>query len=92
MCEGPRVKMGYVTYGESGKKNSKRRVGLKKQRGIYRRRKTGGEEKKYTREGIPRERERGREHVCMCVYCALQYGYVCFSEMESVCHVRDTLI
>jgi hypothetical protein len=64
------------------------RVGLKNREKRNMRRETGGERKNiYERRHT--KRDIVREHVCMCVrvcvcVCALQYGYVCFSEMESV--------
>jgi hypothetical protein len=66
MCEGCRVKMGYVTYGGGkgggGKKNVQvERAGLKNRENCNMSRETGGEQKKkkyiyiYTRKGIPKE-------------------------------------
>ena len=63
MCEGSRVKMGYVTYGVGGEKHTKTKVRLKKHGGTYTGRKTGGEEREKVYERRHTKRDRGR--VCV---------------------------
>lgn len=69
MCEGSRVKMGYVTYGVGGKKKGQEEGWVKKQGVTYMRRKTGGAEKKI-REKAYQKRAREEENMCVCV-CVL---------------------
>ena len=76
MCEGSRVKMGYVTYGVGGKKNSETKVQLKNieehTRGEIQ---EAQREEKYTREGIPKETEGACVCVCVCVcVCTVLYN------------------
>jgi hypothetical protein len=77
MCEGSRVKMGYVTYGVGGKKKqSKTKVRLKNIDGYTRgERQEAKREEKQKGEGIPKETvgESARSRACVCV-CTVLYN------------------